>query len=249
VAWSRLQSTPAAIGTGSNPAATFGTNLSSGTKLIAFLSLSTSNATTPLSTNATLKDGAGNTMTFLGGITTGSFGPAFVAVYAMDTPAGDVGTKPTITATINASVNDFGTALIVQEVSGLLAGNTTAMIDGSVATTFGTGTTATTAAYSSTAANEYLVGVYGDPGNTVTVSTPSGYTADANNVASNGNAQCCIFYKNSSNGAESASETLGASSTGWGTLLVAFKLAAAGPAFIAPKPLVVSQAVNRAGTY
>ena len=93
----------------------------------------------------------------------------------MDTPAGNAGTKPTITATLTGTT--YGSAILVQEISGLAAGNTlAAMIDGTAATTGNTGSTgpATTAAYSSTAANEYLVGLCGVLYSTQTVGVPAG---------------------------------------------------------------------------
>src|SRR6476646_98436 len=227
MAWAWLQSTSTNVASG-NPTATYLSNVSAGTKLIAAVSLSSSNASgVGLSAVCTVADASSNTMTFIGGLVSGTTG--YIGFFAMDTPAGDVGAKPAITATVNASVNNFGIALVIQEVSGLAVGNTlAAMIDGTAATAAGTSAgPATTGAYSSTAANEYLTALVADPGNGATYSNPpSGYTADTHNVTGTGNANVGIEYKNSTNGSESASFTLGASEP-WITLLVAFKLGAA----------------------
>lgn len=226
MAWGWVQSAAPAPAA-SNVAVAYGTNLTAGTKLIAAVSLSSSQAGN-VAISAVCAPGDGtNNMTFIGGVVNGTVG--FAGLYAMDTPAGKVGTKPTITATFSATINNFGAALVIQEVSGLLVGNTTAMVDGTLATNSGNSAgPATTGAYSSTAVNEYLVAVYGDPGSGFTFSNPpAGYTADVNNPAVNGNAELGVDYKNSTGGAESASFTLGGS-TPWETLLVAFQLAPAG---------------------
>src|SRR5208282_1988458 len=109
MAWSLLQS----VGATNGPpcTATFTTaNLTSGTKLIAAVAADNSSA----QTISSVKDGAGNSMTALGSVAlTDGFG--VVALFAMDTPAGDAGTKPTITAT--GSVAGGSMAMLVQEVS------------------------------------------------------------------------------------------------------------------------------------
>ena len=91
-------------------------------------------------------------------------------IYAVDAAGSGgttmVGTKPTITATW---ASGGGLGLVVQEVSGLLAGNTTAMVDGTPGTLTGSTTSTGSPTYSSTAANEFLVSAYADIGNGVTV--------------------------------------------------------------------------------
>jgi hypothetical protein len=143
-----------------------------------------------------------------------------VAVFAMDTPAVDVGATPTITATLSST---FGWNILCQEISGLATGNTlAAMIDGSAASNTGTASPATGGAYSSSVASEYLVAVVGDPGFSATY-TETGYTADANNPAPNGDAGLQIGYANSTGGAETMSWAINMT-TNWATVLVAFKL-------------------------
>ncbi len=205
-----------------NPAVTFTSNLASGGKILAAICVSNSSGgVEPVSA---VKDGAGNNLTKLKSVVL--TGAVFVELWGCDTPAGDVGTTPTITATVSTN---FGATMLLQEVPGLLAGNTTAMLDGSASQNNGTASPATTGAYSSTAAGEYLIGIYGDPGDGVTVSNASGYTADTANVNANGFATLFVDYKSSTNGAESASWTMSGSAVdGWETILVAFKLAAAG---------------------
>lgn len=223
MAWSVLQSASNFNAGGTTVAATFTTaNLSSGTKIICWLNSDSasggahdwtgvSDGTNSLSNLKTFTDALNTQQTDL---------------WVMDTPAGDVGTKPTITATWNnADHASFGLAIIIQEVSGLAAGATTAVLDGAaVATASGNSSSATTGAYSSTASSELLYAVYADPGTGVSIATPpAGYTADPNNVLGNGDANLAVYYKNSGNTSESA--TFGLSASGqWSTLLTAFKL-------------------------
>ena len=90
MAWSRLQS---ASGTGTTSAtATFGSNASSGTKIIAFVACD-------LVETFTVQDAALNSLTQIGYISGSTGGAVAVGVYEMDTPAGDVGIKPAIKAT------------------------------------------------------------------------------------------------------------------------------------------------------
>lgn len=171
--YSVLQSNSANASSGNLPC-TYLSNVASGTKLVAAVALSTSNAGgVGISTVITVADASSNTATFIGGLFHGS--DTYLGLFAMDTPAGDVGTKPTLTATVNASVNNFGIAMVIQEVAGIPAGNTlAAMVDGTLATNSGTTSPATGGSYSSTAANEYLVAVIGDPGSGQTYSNPQG---------------------------------------------------------------------------
>lgn len=221
MAWSVLQSASATNAGSGNAAVTFSTaNLSSGTKVVALVSVSCSSTTFIVTS---VKDGAANTWTQLASKISADFS-THVGLYALDTPAGDVGTKPTITATIGTN---FGATIQVLEVSGLLAGNTSAMLDGTAGTATGTASPATTSSYSSAAASEFLFLGYGDPGFAVTNTTPGGWTADSHNVSGNSLADCAVYYKNSTGGAESASVTLSGAAT-WDTILVAFQLASGG---------------------
>lgn len=221
MAWARIQSAFAGS-SASTVSATYGTALSSGTKLIAVTGSDGGDAVLVSS----VKDGAGNAMTQLAVMNQAGNGNAQVQLWAMDTPAGDVGATPTITATWASSIDG---SLLIQEVSGLLAGNTTAMIDGTAGTSNGSGGGNTTSpAYSSTAANEYLVACFSDNAFTDTVTDPSSpWTSDASNPAGAGVVHAHLSYKNSSNGAESGA-VFNYSNAGahYAELMVAFKLAA-----------------------
>ena len=225
MAWSWLQSA-SNTGTGvSSIAATFTTaNLTSGTKLIAVVGNDQGGVS---ATTSTVKDGAGNSFTKLATIQGSTGGPVEVTLWAIDTPAGDAGTKPTITATFSAA---SGGSILVQEVSGLLAGNTSAMLDGTAATLQATTVLAGQAqpSYSSTASNEYLVACFGDNGGPETYTVPGGYTADTAGQNNNSNADTVIAYKSSTGGAESGTWTFTGTATGAGYIVVAFKLPAAG---------------------
>lgn len=163
-------------------------------------------------------------MTALATVTNGSPNFQLTALYAMDVPAGDVGTAPTLTVTTNASAN-FSPSMLIQEVSGLLPGNTTAMMDGTPGTSVGTASPTPNPSYASTAAGEYLVCIYGDEGVSVTFTDPSGYTGDAHAVNASGNADIDVARKNSTGGTETGQYTLSGSSV-YGVILGAFKLAA-----------------------
>ena len=144
-------------------------------------------------------------------------------------PGGDVGTKPTITATFSTTTDG---SILIQEVSGLAAGNTlAAMIDGT-AGTLGNDSSAGPVgppSYASSAADEYLVYVFGDDGDGVTVtSPPAGYTADPANITGSGLANSTIYYANSTGDTESGSFTF-SGSTEYGLILVAFKLPGGAP--------------------
>lgn len=217
MAWSSLQSN-SGTSASSNPAVAYTTNLTSGSVLIAAVSLSSSQAgDVALNAVATCADGSSNSLTYIGAVLQGASG--YLGLFAATTPAGDVGTQPTITATVNGLIDNFGCSLLVQEISGI-----SATPDGTFATGNGTASPATTGSYSSAVASEYLAVAYGDPGFSVTETTPSGYSADASNISNNGSANVSVFYKNSAGTSESASITLSGSAN-WMTLIVAFPLA------------------------
>jgi hypothetical protein len=213
--------TAATASTGSQ-AATFTTANLSGTpsaptKIICAVSVSWFSGA---GTITGVSDGT-NSLTLVGRKTVAS--TVDVSLWAMDSTP-DVGTKPTITATASGTGE---ISMLIQEVPGLAAGNTTAlMIDGTLASNSGSGGSSTgSAPYSSTAAGEDLIGVYGDNGGPETWTVPAGLTADPNSVNSNSRADIAIAYGSSTNGAESASWALTGSAAAWATLLVAFKLA------------------------
>jgi hypothetical protein len=226
VAWSVLQSASNSTSAGT-VAATFSTaNVQAGTKIIAIVSVGATTA--PAVTS--VKDAALNTWTQVGNANQAN---ARVYIFALDTPAGDVGTKPTLTATSSSTP---GLSIVIQEVSGLLAGNTTAMCDGSAATLTGTASSTGSPSYTSTASNEYLVSAYGDFGSGNTVVISGGWSADTHNVNSSGNSNCMVQFKNSTNGAETDGFTT-ADAGGWAVAEVAFQLAAAagGVTYVPPR--------------
>lgn len=206
-------STPAQQATVS---ATYTSNVSAGNKLIALVSTDDASILSMACGDGT------HSMTQLA-----SAAPAGrsvqVFLFAMDVPAADVGTKPTITATASVGFGDSG--ILIQEVSGLLAGNTSAMLDGTPGTTTGTGGGSTTSpAYSSAAANEYLVCCFGDNAFTDTITNPAGYTADPANP-SGATVHTLICYKQSAGAAESGVYTYSNAAASYGSILGAFKLA------------------------
>ena len=197
--------------------------VSSGTKLIAYLVVSVS--TGGVDPVTSVKDVAGNTWTRISSFQ-GSAADQWQEWFALDTPAGDVGSTVTLTATIGPT--NFGVDMLVQEVSGLLAGNTTAMLDGTPATNSASSTgPATTGSYSSAASGEFLVAVTTDPGFSVNISDSAGYHTDANNINSSSTANIIVNYKASTGGSESASFALSATDE-WATTICAFQLASTG---------------------
>jgi hypothetical protein len=218
-----LQSVSQTSSTLTATTAAFGSALTSGTKLIAYVQVDAT------ATPSTVKDTAGNSFTQILAYTTNATSHAYI--YVLDTPAGDVGTKPTVTLTCTGTAN--GIAILVQEVAGLAPGTTAgACLDGSAGLANASPVTTFTwswGAYSSTLANEYLVAFYGDTGDGSGTSntTPPGYTADANNISSNANEDLRVYYKNSTGGAETVTNesVTDTGSIAWNTVLVAFKLA------------------------
>ena len=240
MAWSVLQS--ASFGAGSNVSSvsvTMGSNCSSGTKLIAYVSIVENNGFDV----GSVKDGASNAFTKIASVT--AIGPPGnnndlygTEIWVLDTPAGDVGIKPTITATW-ASADSAGMSMLVQEVSGLAAG--TSCLDGTAGTSTGNNAGPSgTPTYASSAANEYLVAVLGAGGygNFLTVTSPSGYTPDSNNTSGANFAESIVAYKNSTGGTESDGYSWSGGTVEWAVILVAFQLpgAAAGAAVPQAQP-------------
>jgi hypothetical protein len=248
VSWSFVQSA-SSFGTQRGfEAVAYGSNVSSGNKLVVW-------TTVKLTTTSTVKDGAGNSWTKLASIgLNGSTANGEFALWALDCPAGDAGTAPTITATFAGS--QFG-GLLVEEVSGLLAGNTSAMLDGTAGTTSGTlsaGGNAGPPSYSSTASNEWLAYGYGDNAGSSNVpswTAPAGYTPDANGVNGAGVVNIANAYKNSTGTTETGhyTITLAGGTALWGEIMVAFKLAAGGAApsgTVQPRATVTARSRRRA---
>jgi hypothetical protein len=238
MAWSVLQSNLGALDPGVI-SQTYLNNVVSGSKLIAYITCGGGN--NPEVT--AIKDGALNAMTKLVSVfNNADQASGELSIWAMDTPSGDVGTKPTLTATATGGNQSY--SLVIQEVSGLLAGNTTAMLDGGAFVTK-TGTIAangslTANPYSSTVANEFLVFVGADSeASIITWGVPTGsttYTRDAHAGNASNIFNCVPCYGNSTNGAETASSALtGVTATSaYATAMGAFKLPGSAPVTQSP---------------
>ncbi len=236
--WTVLQSANGNNGGGSasnTTTATFVTaNISAGSKIIAYVTVDV-----PSGISATgVADGASNAWTLIGRIA-GAGNVQEASIWALDAPAGDIGTKPAITATASANCD---MAILVQEVSGLARGNTTAMCDGTPATLTGNTSGTGSPSYSTSAAGEFLVSLYGDFGDGFTIGTAGGWTADPGNRNTSGTVSLMLQYKSSTGGTESDGFTSADTTGGWEIITVAFRLASAGAAPAAPAPLVVPQA-------
>ena len=237
MSWSVLQSSSAVATNDTTwPALAYSSNVSSGTKLIACIGSLGASATV-----STVKDGNGNSFTQMAALTYSA--GCYLYIYQLDTPAGDAGTKPTVNVVTAANAADH--ALIIEEVSGLAAGTTTAaVLDGTPGTLTGPSgaspVSTGTPSYSSGAAGEFLVSVFGtsSPGSGDTPTGPGGYTADAHNQSGSANGGKITLwncYANSTGSTESGgySDTF-TGTLQWGLILVAFKLAGGGPSFTAP---------------
>ena len=125
MAWGWVQSNSAVQGGGGTTFTVSYTtaNVTAGTKLIAAIGFSTAGGGV-----TSVTDAAANAMTLVG--TAGVAGVNLVYLYAMDTPAGDVGTKRAAPSQRTLRLSN-GIAMVLQEVSGLAVGNTlAAMVDG-----------------------------------------------------------------------------------------------------------------------
>lgn len=263
MAWARVQS-ESSITTGQANGATVALALPStpthGNKILAGIAASRQGVAAAISiTSVTDSNSVALTQVATAGVTNDNI----VGLYFYDVPA----SPSTPTATFDAKIacaNGFDLTFFLQEVSGLAAGNSTAVLDGTAGTKSGSATPSGTTGYTSTASNEYLCSFFGDWGNSNNVSMVSGgWTLDTNSVNSNGNADGVLAYKNSTNGAEADSWTVG-SGDEYGIITVAFRLPGAfipSGARVAgqgslPAGLtgvvgstIVGQAVRRAGLY
>jgi hypothetical protein len=209
------------VGSATTKAVTFTTaNLTPGTKIIAVFSASANMSGATI----TVKDGAGNSFTQIATKALNNAatnGQAYI--YAIDTPAGDAGTKPTITVTSTVAAE---ISLLIQEVPGLATGTTlAAMVDGTPGTGFGNATGATgSPTYASAVSGEYLVAVYGDNGGPTTWAKPAALTSDPASINSNSVADIALAYGSSTGGTEAGSWSLSGTGTPWATFLLAFQV-------------------------
>ena len=224
MSWNVVQSA-GALNFATSISVTFTTaNVSSGNKIIAYVASASSTVPTGV------QDGSGNHLTLVASsVAVSPTGGAWI--YAMDVPAGDAGTKPTITA---SGLGSNGITIIVQEVSGLAPGSTAA-IDGTAGTLTGTATSTGSPSYSSAAANEYLVCFFGDHQGATPTALSSPWVKDANSQTSQSHAS--LEYTNSTGGAETSGWTA-TSTNGWEVVTVAFKLAPLSAPLVTPPPLI-----------
>lgn len=215
--WSALQSNVGSSSGVTTKSVAFTTaNVSSGTKLIAYLALLGG------ATVTSVKDGAGNAFTQQ---SVASFSGRVQQTWSLDTPAGDAGTKPTVTAIFSSS----DVSMVIQEVSGLLTG--ASCTDGTAGTTSGSATGSVgPPAYASAVPGEFLTYLYGDDGDAATITGPAGYTTDASQVNSTSSFPCLLVaYKDSTGGTEAGQYSVsGGGGNLWGLTLVAFQLAPSG---------------------
>lgn len=225
MAWSVLQSNSATQATAATTfAVTYSNNLASGNILLAAVTVSGAR------TISSVKDTAANSFTLIGTVNlNNSSTRGVLSLYAIATPSGDVGTKPTITATLSTSTDG---SIWIAEVSGIQI-----TTDGSVGTGFGAAGAASPT-YSDTAANEFFLTIFGDDGGPETASVTGGWTVDSKSINGNSNANCVVAYGNSTGGTESNSWTSTGTTTFCGALAVAFNLTSGGGPTVA-QPLIV----------
>lgn len=234
MAWQFVQSVSATVMGQTSLGATFGSTVSAGNKIIVAASVDTSTRNF-----VGVSDG---TTSWTNLAVTTIVNQVSVGLWALDVPAGDVGTKPTLTVTSDSASSSL--AILVMEYSGLLAGNTSAMLDGTIGTVNAFSSTPTAPTYASAVVNELLLEVIGDWGAAQTFTAPGGFTADANSVNASGIGNILAARANSTGGTESDTYTV-SGNTAWGQILVAFKVAAVTALpFRSPR---VNQAVTRAG--
>lgn len=190
-------------------------------------------------TGSTCKDSNSNSLTALGSIGTGLNGSMALNLFAYDVPA-----SPSSTFTVTLPLSKADKAIMALEVSGLVTGNTSAMLDGTAGTGVGF-QVVPTVTYSSTAVNELLIELYGDNGGPMTYTAANSYTDGGNGLNASSTTDINFFWKNSTNGSEADGFTLSGTGAETGGIKVAFKVAAGGSTFLAPRPVLVGQSIKR----
>ena len=236
MAWARLQSFN---GLGSTSCtATPGSNLTSGSVMIAVVAVNSNTGSTP---SITVKDASANSFLQVAAAPAVAYSNGSVFLFCISTPAGDAGAKPVITAT-DSLADEI--SLLVVEFSGLATGGTLgSMVDGTAGTSSGSAASPTTSpSYSSSLASELLISCVGDTGG-YTWTKPAALAADPNNQNGTSNGDASLAYGNSTGTSESAVWTFTGSGSQWASILVAFKLS--GPV-ITSGPLLGLQALVQA---
>jgi hypothetical protein len=221
VAWARVQSKSNSSTASTTLTITFTGTPVAGNKVAVFVSCV--NGTTV----STVKDG--NLVSLTQGASSVNASNVESSLWFYDVPATP---STTFTVTASGSSNLGGDAL---EVSGLLAGNTTACLDGACGLANGTASPAAPT-YSSTKASEFLFTYFGDWGNSSTCTVPSGLTLDASSINTSANANACVGYGNTSGGSDPTSWSFTAAPSQWAAFTGAFKLAAPGGGAVGARP-------------
>jgi hypothetical protein len=239
-------STAATSSAGTSVSTAFVTsNILAGSTIFAAFAAAASTSSNPTSPSATC---GGTSMILLASVTasSGSGATVLVAAFALNIPAAQVGTMPTVQG---GWTNSATTSQLIQEIPGIVVSTTAAgFIDGGSAATKAQNSTgvqpATCNAYSTAYVGEDLIAIYGDDGGPATLGTLStGYSVDPKNVSANSHADIGVGYKSSTGASETMSWALSGTEPAWGTILFAFKSA------VIPIPLHASQAVKRAAYY
>lgn len=224
MAYSVLQAASANQGSGASQALAYSTaNVSTGNKMVVLVAVGGGAFST-----STVKDNNNNSFTLLKRLSYAG-GNFDLTLWALTVPAGDNGTKPTITATFNATA--VGASMTILEVSGLTTDDTTAQNDGAIGTATGSFTAASTLTVTgttTTASAEYLACFYGDDGNQSALSAGTGFTKDSGDDPTNV-VTTAAEHKDSTNGAETGTWAAGlpAGNTNYGLIMAAWKLATA----------------------
>ena len=225
MAWALVQS---ASGNSATSGTTFGiafttTNITSNNRILVGVAIWNSPATTITS----VTDSAGNAYNGPVKRVTESDGTD-VTLWDTVITAGS-GTMPTVTAHASGTTGEW--ALIIREFSGLSTATST-YTDGINGAVGGTGNASSGASSpAATATNELAYGVYGDGGNSDTVTAGSGWTNFLFTGSSSTRAECAVETENSTNGSSNtATFTLSPTGNPWGAIVALYKLAAAAAA-------------------
>lgn len=226
--WGFIQSNSHAAASVTSVASAYTSGLSSGSKMVAWVS--TNGATHGQCTG--VSDGLGHSFTKVADTGTTASGFGGLQCWLLDTPAGDVGATPTITASFDAA---GGQSILIEEWGSLLAG-TTGAVDGTPGTNVNStggasGITTGTPAYSTSAVNELLLSAAysaGNGGGFPTFTPPGGYTLDPHNQSGVSTlAAISVGYKNSTGGAESDGWSINATGgtfQAWAVIMLALKI-------------------------
>lgn len=156
---------------------------------------------------------------------------------------------PVITVTLsNAGGFPMNVGLQCAAASGLL---TAAPLDVAVPGTGSSSTPSSGATGATAAANELVLGFYGDYGEGTTITEGAGYTLAGKHASDGGKYQALMEYKDSGSGGstQTAGVTLSGAVGGWKMFAVVYKITGGAPSPPILRNTLVRQAINRASTY